>query len=109
MQPRSTPVTIPATTAHRKFGELIKRVFNGKERFIVEKDGLPVAAIISMDEYHTYERMRERLEKGGSEFERLARELGQEAEKQGWTEEQMMAELKQDRREIIKEKYGDLK
>jgi prevent-host-death family protein len=47
----SQPVTIPATVAHRKFGELVRRAFSGKEHFIVEKDGLPVVAIISMTEY----------------------------------------------------------
>jgi prevent-host-death family protein len=46
----SQPVTIPATVAHRKFGELVRRAFSG-EHFIVEKDGLPVVAIISMTEY----------------------------------------------------------
>jgi prevent-host-death family protein len=109
MLPKSTPVTIPATTAHRKFGDLIRRVFKGHERFIVEKDGLPVAAIISMDEFRALERERERIERNLAEFEKSAREMGREAQKQGWTEEQMMAELKEDRRAIFKEKYGDLK
>ena len=47
----SQPVTIPATVAHRKFGELVRRAFSQQEHFIVEKDGLPVVAIISMSEY----------------------------------------------------------
>jgi prevent-host-death family protein len=106
MQSKSTPVTIPATTAHRKFGDLIRRVFNGKEHFIVEKDGLPVAAIISMEQYRV---MEQRTERALAEFEQLARKIGKEAQEQGLTEEQLMTELKEDRRAIFKEKYGDPK
>lgn len=69
----SVPVTVPATTARREFGDLIKRAFSGEEHFIIEKDGLPVVAIISMAEYkelmHERERNRERVRK----FEAAAR------------------------------------
>ncbi len=45
------PITIPATKAHRQFGELVRRAYSGEEHFIVEKDGLPVVALISIIEY----------------------------------------------------------
>jgi prevent-host-death family protein len=61
----SQPVTIPATVAHRKFGELVRRAFSG-EHFIVEKDGLPVVAIISMTEYKQPIADQERARAGAS-------------------------------------------
>lgn len=42
---------ISATEARRGFGQVIKRVYNREEHLIVEKDGLPVMAILSINEY----------------------------------------------------------
>jgi hypothetical protein len=41
------------------------------------------------------------------EFERLARALGDEAERQGLTEEKLMKELEEDKRAIYEEIYGE--
>lgn len=103
----SMPVTIPATKAHRKFGELVRRVFSGNEHFIVEKDGLPVAAIVSIQEYEAFMKERERQEQKLQRFRKLARKLGQEAERQGLTEEQLMKELEEDQEAVYQELYGD--
>ena len=101
----AAPVTIPATTAHRKFGEIVRRAFSG-EHFIVEKDGLPVVAVISAAEYRELVEARERGRRV-SRFRQLARDIGQEAEKRGLTEEQVMAELEVTRRQVYQERYGD--
>lgn len=103
----SMPVTIPATKAHRKFGELVRRVFSGNEHFIVEKDGLPVAAIVSIQEYEAFMKEREHQEQKLQRFRKLARKLGQEAERQGLTEEQLMKELEEDQEAVYQELYGD--
>ena len=103
----SMPVTIPATQAHRKFGELVRRVFSGSEHFIVEKDGLPVAAIISMQEYEELMKERERREQKLKRFSKLARKLGELAQRQGLTEEQLLLELEQDKEAVYQELYGD--
>jgi prevent-host-death family protein len=101
------PITIPATQAHRQFGDLVRRAFSGKEHFIVEKDGLPVVAILSMAEYEDLMKERERREKRLHQFRQLAREIGQEYERQGLTEEEVLAELEKTREEVYKEQYGD--
>ncbi len=44
-------VTITATEMHQRRGEIIKRCFRDKKHFIVEKDGLPLVAIVPIDEY----------------------------------------------------------
>jgi prevent-host-death family protein len=109
--PKSTPVTIPATQAQRKFGEVVRRVFAGREHFVVEKDGLPVMAIISMKEYDEFMQERDRREQEKRErlkkFEQAAREIGAEAERRGITEEQLMEYLEQTKQEIYQRDYGN--
>lgn len=40
--------TIPVSQARQKFGELINRVYRQQVRIIVEKSGIPVAALVSL-------------------------------------------------------------
>jgi prevent-host-death family protein len=102
----STPVTIPATQAHRQFGDLVRRAFSGKEHFIVEKDGLPVVAILSMAEYEDLMKERERREERLKQFRKLARDMGQEYERRGLTEEDVLDELDRTREDIYQAHYG---
>ncbi len=46
--------TIPITKARINLGAIVKRVRLKKERFILEKDGYPVAALIDIDEFEDY-------------------------------------------------------
>ena len=46
--------TIAITKARVNLGSIVKRVHLKKERFILEKDGYPVAALIDIDEYEDY-------------------------------------------------------
>jgi prevent-host-death family protein len=51
---KTTVNRLPLTKARINLGALIKRVHNNKEHFILEKDGIPVAALLSVDEYEDY-------------------------------------------------------
>ncbi len=44
-------ITINASEGHRSFGKLLKRVYNSDEHLVVERDGFPVAVIMSYQEY----------------------------------------------------------
>ncbi len=57
--PTPNPTTIPAVKARIHFGEIMKRVALKGERFIVEKSGLPVVAIINATEYLNWVQERE--------------------------------------------------
>jgi len=105
---KSSPVVIPATQAHRHFGDVVRRAFSGKEHFIGEKDGLPVVVIISMAEYEELSQEKEEQERVErvKEFEKIAREFGEEIERRGLTEEEVMAELEKVREEVYQEYYG---
>jgi len=107
---KSNPVTIPATTAHRNFADLIKRAFSGKEHFIVEKDGLPVVAILSMKEYEELMREHEQHEQERQarlkQFREATRAIGEEIEKSGMTEDEVMAALEETKHKVYEAYYG---
>jgi prevent-host-death family protein len=100
-------VTIPATKAHRNFGELVRRAYSGKEHFIVEKDGLPVVALISIAEYQELIKERRLREERIKRFEENTKALNEEAKRRGITEEQLMADFEKTREEVYQRYYGD--
>ena len=93
---------IQITELHRQLGKVIRKVALSDEHFVVEKGGLPVAVMMSMKEYERIV-MDWRLK----EFERLAKSLGEETERQGLTEEKLVKELEEDKRAIYEEIYGE--
>lgn len=94
---------IGATEARKKFSQLLNQVHRREEHLVVEKLGIPVAAIISMQDYEQYQRfLAQQMLKD------LGRKVGAEADKQGLTEEQLFEELDRTRREVFEERYADL-
>ncbi len=50
----STAITakvVPALTARTQFGQILRRVRQNKERFVVDRRGEPQAVIMSVDDY----------------------------------------------------------
>lgn len=45
---------LPITKARIKLGALVKRAHLAKEYFILEKDGIPVAGLMGVDEFEDY-------------------------------------------------------
>jgi prevent-host-death family protein len=103
---QSQPVTVPASFVHRKFSEMIRRVYSGEEHFIIERDGLPVAVLVSVEEYRELMREREEREERVKRFQQLARDIGREIERRGLTEEEVMAELEKTREQVFQKYYG---
>jgi len=94
---------IGATEARNKLGRLLNRVHRREECLVVEKLGIPVAAIISIQDYEQYRRLLAQ-----SMLKDLGQKIGAEAKKQGLTEEQLIEELKETRREVFREQHADL-
>ena len=92
---------IKASEGHRAFGKLLKRVYRSDEHLIVERDGFPVAVLMS---YQEYEKLSQ--ERALEAFERFSRDLGREIEKQGLTEEQLFKELEEARQKVFEEQYA---
>jgi prevent-host-death family protein len=106
-------VRVRSTDLQRNFRDVINRAGSGREHIIVERDGLPVIAMISMTEYDELMREREQLEQERQRrikrFVENARAIGQEFENEGLTEEQLLEDLDEIRAERFKEQYGDTK
>ncbi|HWQ69442.1 MAG TPA: type II toxin-antitoxin system Phd/YefM family antitoxin [Patescibacteria group bacterium] len=50
----STVKTIPLTEARIRLGALLKRVHLNKEYVILQKDGIPIAGLMDIDEFEDY-------------------------------------------------------
>jgi len=92
---------IKASEAHRGFGKLLKRVFRSDEHLIVERDGYPVAVILSFQEYE-----RLRRDRADVAFDTLTRAIGHDIQEQGITEEELVSEAEEAKREVYNERYG---
>jgi prevent-host-death family protein len=92
---------IQITRLHRQLGQIIRAVALSDEHVVIEKGGLPVAVMMSMNEYD-----RLIADRRLREHERLARSLGQAAARAGLTEAQLLAELEADRQAVYRERYG---
>jgi hypothetical protein len=65
--------TIPITKARINLGALVKRIHLNKEYFILEKDGIPIAGIMDIDEFEDYlelqdPKVREHIRKSNEEY-----------------------------------------
>ena len=64
---------LPITQARINLGALVKRVHLNKEYFILEKDGIPVAGLMDIDEFEDYlelqdPNVREHIQKSNEEY-----------------------------------------
>jgi prevent-host-death family protein len=99
-------VTLRLTDVQRNFREVVNRAGSGHEHIIVERDGLPVIVMISVAEYQLLMREREQREERLKKFEASARRIGQEFERLGLSEEDVMAQLEETKQEVYDERYG---
>lgn len=72
---RSSPmvITIPLTKARINLGALVKRVHLNKEYLVLEKDGIPIAGIMDIDEFEDWlelqdPKAREDIRKSNEEY-----------------------------------------
>jgi prevent-host-death family protein len=54
--------TMAASEARQNFGKLLKQVFNRQARIIVEKGGIPVAALVSLPDLERWSRLDQERE-----------------------------------------------
>lgn len=71
--PTPMVTSIPITKARTNLGALVKRVHLNKEYFILEKDGIPVAGLMDVDELEDYlelkdPKIREHIRKSHQEY-----------------------------------------
>jgi prevent-host-death family protein len=99
-------VTLRSTDVQRNFRAVVNQAAAGHEHIIVERDGLPVIVMLSMAEYQLLMRERELRAERLKKFEASARRIGQAIERQGLSEEEVMAQLEETKQEVYDELYG---
>ena len=73
---------IPITRARINLGQVVRRAHVNREYFILEKDGIPVAGLMNVDDFEDYldlqdPGLKKQIEKSHSEYRRgKARDAG---------------------------------
>ena len=57
--PKPVITSIPITKARANLGELVKRVHLNQEYFILEKDGVPIAGLMNINDFEDYLELRD--------------------------------------------------
>ena len=94
---------ITTTEVRRNLNAVIERLRRRREHAIIEQSGAAVAVLLPIAEYRQLLRYK-RL----AMFDRLSREFGEEVERRGLSEDELMAELEETKREVFREKYARL-
>jgi len=90
---------IPISKARLRLGELTNKVFRKENVYILSKSGLPVAAIINMEDFDKLGLVRL------NQLNSLVRGLGREAEQKGITEEALEKTMEKTKEEVYKSTY----
>jgi prevent-host-death family protein len=68
-----TTQTITATAARQQFSELVNQVFRREKRVLIEKSGIPVAALISADDLEKLARLEVERERDFTVLDEVGR------------------------------------
>lgn len=90
---------IPITKARINLGAVVKRIRVNKEYFILEKDGIPVAGMMDIDEFEDYLEMQDPQVKRD-----IARSTVEFRAGKARPSEDFLAELNGDSRKAVKNK-----
>jgi prevent-host-death family protein len=72
-KPDKTEVeTVQASEARQRLPDLLNRVYQGKTRIVVERSGIPVAAIVTVDELRQLETLDQQREELWAVMQRMS-------------------------------------
>lgn len=95
---------VSAREARARFAELTDRVRYTGEPVIVEKQGQPFVAVVTLDDFDILERLRR--EKAAAEFTHLASRAAREVGGPEPSEEQIVEAVKRTREALYRERYA---
>ncbi len=95
---------ISAREARAQFAEITDRVRYTGEPVIVEKQGRPFVALVSLDDLEAVERLRRGQH--ADEFSRLAAQAAREAGLPEQSDDEIVAEMERTREALYRERYG---
>ena len=95
---------ISAREARAQFAEITDRVRYTGEPVIVEKQGRPFVALVSLDDLEAVERLRR--DRRADDFSQLAARAAREADHPEPADDEIVAEAKRTREALYRERYG---
>jgi prevent-host-death family protein len=95
---------VSAREARARFAELTDRVRYTGEPVIVEKQGRPFVALVSLEDFDAVERLRR--DRRAAEFSRRAAQAAREVGGPEPSEEEIVAAVKRTREALYRERYG---
>ncbi len=95
---------VSSREARSHFAELTDRVRYTGEPVIVEKQGQPFVAVVSIDDLDALEHVRR--ERAAGEFTRLAAQAAREVQGPEPTEEEIVEAVRRTREALYRERYG---
>ncbi len=95
---------VSAREARARFAEITDRVRYTGEPVIVEKQGQPFVALVSLEEFDVLDRLRR--EKATAAFTGLAAKAAREAGGPEPSEEEIVAAVRRTREDLYRERYG---
>jgi prevent-host-death family protein len=75
MREREEPITqiMNSSAVRDDWSQVLNQVFRKETRVVVEKSGIPVAAIVSADDLESLKRLEQQRERGFRAMERISR------------------------------------
>lgn len=95
---------VSAREARARFAELTDRVRYSGESVIVEKQGQPFVAVVSLEDFALLEHLHR--DERAAQFSRLAAKAAGETPGPEPTEEEIVAAVKRTREKLYRERYG---
>ena len=95
---------VSAREARARFAEITDRVRYTGEPVVVEKQGRPFVALVSLEDFEAVQRLRE--DQRAAEFSRLAARAAQEVGGPEPSEEEIVAAVNRTREALYRERYG---
>jgi PHD/YefM family antitoxin component YafN of YafNO toxin-antitoxin module len=96
-------ISFTTTEVRRNLTAIVQQLRKKQKPAFIKRGGESVAVLMSMPEYEKLLRYQKL-----AEFQKMARAIGRDVEKSGLTEEQLMEELEETKREVFRERYGSL-
>ena len=95
---------VSARDARARFAEITDRVRYSGESVIVEKQGQPFVAVVSLDDFELIERVRR--DERAARFSRLAARAADESSGPEPTEEEIISAVNRIREDLYRARYG---
>lgn len=96
--------TVSSTEVQRNFRDVLRRL-NAEGALIIERDGVPAAVLVPLEQHHSQPRQPSQAERQ-RQFEAATRSFSEAVAESGMTEDEVLASLEASRHAVQEKRYG---